>query len=187
MKHLLLFLLVICFFSSCEKTEITNDEIRNLVPGGVVTFSLMSPTQGAFSVVNDTVSTYGCFQDEGELKAGDDINFYVRISGMKNNVFYYFQGKGSISAYQFELIKADPGMTFPLYNISARINIIEGSNTFFTTLPSVVNEVPGSMTISNYGKVGDPVSVNFTFNTSTVAGFSDMTGNVKTRYVIYNF
>lgn len=187
LANLLIITSIVSMFASCEKTEFTNDELRNLVPGGLVTVSLTSPTQGTFSVVNDPFSTYGCYHEKDAQFPGGDIYFYIRVSGKKNNVFYYFQGRGSVTTSQMDYLTLNPNKPFPLMNVTARINIIKGSNTFFTTHPSVANEVPGSMTISNLGVIGDLVKVNFNFQTSGVAGFSDMTGTVNTRYVISNY
>jgi hypothetical protein len=185
MKIFLTFSFITILFSSCEKTKITNDEIRNLLPGGTVTLSITSPNQGIFSLINDTFPSYGCYNDEGENFSESIINFYVRVSGKKNNMVYYFQGSGSITKTDMKYLKSNPNQSFSLQNVKARIVFKNGANVFFTTYPN--NEIPGIMDISNIGEVGDPVTVNFNFQTSNLPGFSDMFGTVNTHFVIYNY
>lgn len=184
MKQLLIILLHVCLFSSCEKTEITNDEIRNLIPGGVITTSLLS-SGGSFTLVNETFNTYGCYYHEDP--SGNYI-FEIYVSGKKNNMIYFLKGSGSISKYEKEDLEDNPGTPFTLYsNCTAEVELRDGASYFYTTKNPPEFRVQAAIKLSNFGEVGDPVTVNFTFNTSSVAGFSDMTGIVKTRYVISNY
>ncbi|CAL1519632.1 hypothetical protein [Chitinophaga sp. MM2321] len=176
----------ILFLNACAKTDLENEALLKVVPGGNVSFSLSNYTIGSFQVTNNAASTYGCYEDKGSSES-EGSHFHIRFSGANNGDLYYFHAEGLVSGAQLESIKSNPAQAFSIQNLRVEIDIMKGPANYFTTRNTTKASVPGTMTISNYGQSGDNVRVNFNFQTSIQAGFSDMNGTVDTRYVIYKF
>jgi hypothetical protein len=173
-------------FISCEETDLANKELLELRPGGTITTSLTSSTRGTFRVTNDSFPTYGFYHDQGKFSSNKDYYYFsLSVSGKKNDMLYLFVATGAIGASEMDFLKTNPRTQFVISEAEAEVVFKKGSTLFYTTRNMPTFKIPATMTISNYGNVGDKVTVNFYFHTNVVPGFSDMAGVVKTRYVIY--
>lgn len=176
-------------FGACTKTDIKNDDLINSIPGGTISAELAKNGIDTFRLDNHVFPSFGLMFAKKNIyndKPDEAYFFNLHVSGTIQGTTYYLEGKGRLMPDRYDYYKSHPNEPISLDSVRASIPIKKGSTTYFSTIPNP-GPVRGAMFISQLGKIGDPVSVSFQFATSVFPGFSDMTGNVSTRYTIYTY
>lgn len=184
-NHFLVVLLASGLFLSCQKeANSSNADILNTIPGGTITTTLTSNSAGSLRLTNDNFPSYGCALEE-RSEANGTTGYYInlRISGKKDDMIYFIKAVGSISPDQYNKLLTNPQQQFSVSNLQVQLDIRKGQNSFYTNLPGETE--PGTMTLSNFGKIGDGVQITLFIQSSRKAGFQDMNALVNTRYVVF--